>query len=387
LDGVISLRAAFTSNIALMRVFLNATDLNSEGAICLAEYLPELKTVIHLDLTENFEIDIAGVMALSVAVRMNKSLRCLDLNIPANDPDFSRLSQDILQSCIRNTEMAQEALLAKGSTQSIPTPMLKSTVARNLEERKQKIAAMRERRNDHIGEIVSAATECRDLLGEVYASAEGESAKAQDELYKDVLSQARAAQMQLAEAVKLSAESDLRTNAESLDTELLHLCNSATALLEGKPLPPDSSAFLQPSPLSPSVVPPHSPSFSITDSDDEDSDDGQRTDTKLSLDIPSDTRLIPQPLNTSPSSSPSESLRSPIESASKFMTLEEGEVFRKKTILDAENEDESEDDQEDVSGEVLRQEILTADVPQRTTNQVSPQLQQQGQIETSEDAN
>lgn len=39
-----------------MRVFLNATDLNAEGAICLAEYLPELETVVHLDLTENFEV-------------------------------------------------------------------------------------------------------------------------------------------------------------------------------------------------------------------------------------------------------------------------------------------------------------------------------------------
>jgi hypothetical protein len=39
-----------------MRVFLNATDLTSEGAICLAEFLPEVKNLIHLDLTENYEV-------------------------------------------------------------------------------------------------------------------------------------------------------------------------------------------------------------------------------------------------------------------------------------------------------------------------------------------
>jgi hypothetical protein len=28
------------------------------------------------------QIDIAGLMALAVAVKMNKTIRCLDLNIP-----------------------------------------------------------------------------------------------------------------------------------------------------------------------------------------------------------------------------------------------------------------------------------------------------------------
>jgi protein phosphatase 1 regulatory subunit 37 len=78
---VTALRSAFSFNMTLMRVFLNATGLNSEGAICLAEFLPEVKSLIHLDLTENFDVDIAGVLALSVAVKMNRTLRCLDLNI------------------------------------------------------------------------------------------------------------------------------------------------------------------------------------------------------------------------------------------------------------------------------------------------------------------
>lgn len=96
LEGITTLRSAFTLNSNLKRLFLNDTDLSSEGAIALAEFLPEAKSLIHLDLTENGEIDIAGVMALAVSVKMNKSLRCLDLNIPPNAPDFARLSQDIL---------------------------------------------------------------------------------------------------------------------------------------------------------------------------------------------------------------------------------------------------------------------------------------------------
>lgn len=73
------------------------------------------------------------------------------------------------------------------------------------------------------------------------------------------------------------------------------------------------------------------------------------------------------------------------------MVLEEGEVFRKKTALDAGNEDDSELDEEgaEVTGEMLRQEvsfsmmdhlvsdmcrqILDADVPQRSHTSPSQQ--------------
>lgn len=88
LEGITTLRMAFALNSNLKRLFLNDTDLSSEGAISLAEFLPEAR-LIHLDLTDNMEIDIAGVMALAVSVRMNKTLRCLDLNIPVSRRAFS----------------------------------------------------------------------------------------------------------------------------------------------------------------------------------------------------------------------------------------------------------------------------------------------------------
>lgn len=103
-DQIAALRSAFSTNTSLLRVFLADTDLSSEGAISLAEFLPDVRGLIHLDLTENFDvssglllpdvtrcltfmrlqIDIAGVMALAVSVKMNKTIRCLDLNIPVS---------------------------------------------------------------------------------------------------------------------------------------------------------------------------------------------------------------------------------------------------------------------------------------------------------------
>ncbi|CAO1639286.1 unnamed protein product [Sympodiomycopsis kandeliae] len=142
LEGITTLRQAFTLNSNLKRLFLNDTDLSSEGAIALAEFLPEARSLIHLDLTENFEIEIAGVMALAVSVRLNKSLRCLDLNIPPNDPDFARLSQEILQSCIRNTEAAQKKAAQKGLRQPVAAPIYKSVVARAAHQKQERQRAM-----------------------------------------------------------------------------------------------------------------------------------------------------------------------------------------------------------------------------------------------------
>ncbi|MBW0539764.1 hypothetical protein O181_079479 [Austropuccinia psidii MF-1] len=76
-------------------------------------------------------------MALAVSVKMNTSLRCPDINIPPNDPDFSHLSQDILQSCVRNTELAQQQVEQRGAQMTIYQPMLKSTVVKALADQQQ----------------------------------------------------------------------------------------------------------------------------------------------------------------------------------------------------------------------------------------------------------
>ncbi|WVF72536.1 hypothetical protein IAT40_007353 [Kwoniella sp. CBS 6097] len=114
-EGIAALRTAFTVNTSLKRLFLSDTGLTTDGAISLAEFLPESKSLLHLDLTGNPAIDTAGILAISVGLKANKLIRCLDISIPPNSPDLAELSQHILQSCIRNTELAAEALSSGSS--------------------------------------------------------------------------------------------------------------------------------------------------------------------------------------------------------------------------------------------------------------------------------
>ncbi|TCD69570.1 hypothetical protein EIP91_006992 [Steccherinum ochraceum] len=108
LEGVQSLRTAFTLNDALKRLFLSSTGMQSAGAIALAEFLPESKSLLHLDLTMN-ALDLAGVMALNSGLKGNHTMRCLDLNIPPADEQMARMCRDILNTCVRNTEEAEKS--------------------------------------------------------------------------------------------------------------------------------------------------------------------------------------------------------------------------------------------------------------------------------------
>ncbi|CDO75859.1 hypothetical protein BN946_scf184833.g10 [Trametes cinnabarina] len=110
LDGIQSLRTAFTLNAALKRLFLSSTGMTSAGAIALAEFLPESTSLLHLDLTMN-NLDLAGVMALSSGLKSNHVMRCLDLNIPPADEEMAKMCRDILETCIRNTEEAEKATM------------------------------------------------------------------------------------------------------------------------------------------------------------------------------------------------------------------------------------------------------------------------------------
>ncbi|KAF8953354.1 hypothetical protein BGZ46_003230 [Entomortierella lignicola] len=114
--GVNALIQKLAFNRTLTKLTLSNTGLQSEGAIALAEFLPETRTLTQLDLTGNDLVDIAGVMALSVSIRINKSLTCLDMNVPPNDAEFARLSRDILRACIRNMEEKT------GSNAGMPSP-------------------------------------------------------------------------------------------------------------------------------------------------------------------------------------------------------------------------------------------------------------------------
>ena len=58
------------------------TDITSEGAIAIAEVLPENKTLRVIDLADN-PLDVAGLLALSVSARHNKTLCTVAVTAPA----------------------------------------------------------------------------------------------------------------------------------------------------------------------------------------------------------------------------------------------------------------------------------------------------------------
>ncbi|KAI0087207.1 hypothetical protein BDY19DRAFT_986247 [Irpex rosettiformis] len=149
LEGVQSLRTAFTLNSALKRLFMASTGLTSTGAIALAEFLPESTSLLHLDLTMN-NLDVAGVMALSSGLKANHVMRCLDLNIPPSDEQLASMCREILNTCVRNTEEAERASQAaksdtisgRGQGKGVWVMIEESELAKTLrEDDKKKVEA------------------------------------------------------------------------------------------------------------------------------------------------------------------------------------------------------------------------------------------------------
>ena len=86
----------------------------SAGAICLAEFLPESNSLLHLDLTSN-NLELAGVMALNQGLKSNHVMRCLDLNIPPGDEDMAR-SVSRLQRLLCNLSNRRAGCVGISST-------------------------------------------------------------------------------------------------------------------------------------------------------------------------------------------------------------------------------------------------------------------------------
>ncbi|KAK8870050.1 hypothetical protein IAR55_000620 [Kwoniella newhampshirensis] len=135
-EGIAALRTTFTVNTSLKRLFLSDTGLTTDGAISLAEFLPESKSLLHLDVTSNPAVETAGILAISVGLKSNSLIRCLDVSIPPDNSDLADLSQNILQCCIRNTELAAEVLAKEGGKgqDAIWGPIKKSELVRQVKE-------------------------------------------------------------------------------------------------------------------------------------------------------------------------------------------------------------------------------------------------------------
>ncbi|KAI8577814.1 hypothetical protein K450DRAFT_250124 [Umbelopsis ramanniana AG] len=109
-DGVYALKLALFMNRSLTDISMAKCNLHSEDAIAIAECLPENNVLSRLDLSGNPAIGIAGLLALSVSVKMSTALTFLDIAIPLNDPDMAHLQNDIVSACTRNAQAMYDSV-------------------------------------------------------------------------------------------------------------------------------------------------------------------------------------------------------------------------------------------------------------------------------------
>ncbi|KAL7009539.1 hypothetical protein EMMF5_001170 [Cystobasidiomycetes sp. EMM_F5] len=321
------------------------------------------------------------------------------MSIPPNEPEYARLSQDIMQSCIRNTELAQDHASNKGL--KVARPIYKSGLAKDLKELEngsipQHIAERSLASLPPVWQMMAqTAQECIGLLmhhlesidekrrnlegfvGEPLDSVINRKVAASLEEMQSIFRQLQPGEQKDVVGALNSQLAILSQRSIFLDDSSPHVSqHSRTAsrsFTTMTPIGPDMPSNSQsPAELSNQVP---SPSFSIADSDESEGDTGQ--------DHVAPTVLLskgkaPRSLRLSPSKGEPPELydnadctspRSPVEHHSRSLTLEEGEVFRKgtsrigqdrsKTLLDVL------DQSHDASGDLLKYEILDTPVEPR----------------------
>ena len=390
--------------------------MKSEGAIALAEFLPESKSLFHLDLTEN-DLDISGVMALSVSVRMNESVRCLDINIPINDSEMARLSQEIFQSCLRNTEYAQSK--STGKMRNLFGPIERSALAKTLHEAEiqqsatETVAAAESPEGkvrariwsqspDDVLEASSAITESlEDLFKKPITDSVRKSIDAliidskalKDRLIEligeglldneEKLSLGLEINDRLANVIKLIDALPAKVKKTKLPSASISSNSSINNRSRSSSLSSQSSKVtnnngrLRSSSLHEDEM--FSPHFQILDSDDSDlevdesmnstSDENDNDNDKNMINLKPklsiktsvdkvDDEATPKPTKPNEFTDESNKLKSPTSDLSRSQLFEEGEIFRKGVALLNNERIESEED-----GEKLKKEILETELP------------------------
>ena len=127
LAGIAALRVALAIHPRLRRVFLAGTHMTADGAIALAECLPDAEGLVHLDLTDN-ALGLVGALGLATGLRTNTSLRCVDMDVEDSD-EFARAAQEIYHVCAQNTEAARQR------DSRAHAPLAKSALAHALHAR------------------------------------------------------------------------------------------------------------------------------------------------------------------------------------------------------------------------------------------------------------
>ncbi|KAL9546751.1 hypothetical protein PS6_007499 [Mucor atramentarius] len=127
-EGILALKDALTRNSCLQSLNLSETQLSSSTAIALAEALPENASLCRLDLSKNPHIDMAGILALAISIKMNHTLTFLDINIPPLDEELANLQNDIVAVCTTNMLQKVEAQQKQDSGTMSPSSSSSSSL-------------------------------------------------------------------------------------------------------------------------------------------------------------------------------------------------------------------------------------------------------------------
>ncbi|KAG1056976.1 hypothetical protein G6F43_001170 [Rhizopus delemar] len=135
LEGITSIKQALLVNHSLKDLCLTDTGLTTEAVIAIAESLAENKSLGRLDLSKNPLIDIAGMMAIAVSIRLNHSITFIDINITTNDEEMLQIHHDMLAICTRNSQEAKEKSDVINDTKNSLITTTQATARLTLQER------------------------------------------------------------------------------------------------------------------------------------------------------------------------------------------------------------------------------------------------------------
>jgi hypothetical protein len=115
----------------LKRIHLNDVSMTAEQAVALAEILPELPSLAHVSIMENPELSAlahasdekqqeeacALYASLMAAVRVSKSLVCIDIDVPVAESSevVKALAKQVVAYCLRNMERGPVAEIAEAA--------------------------------------------------------------------------------------------------------------------------------------------------------------------------------------------------------------------------------------------------------------------------------
>ncbi|XP_015246720.1 PREDICTED: protein phosphatase 1 regulatory subunit 37-like isoform X1 [Cyprinodon variegatus] len=112
-EGIQIIREPLMLNSSVLHLGLAQTNITCEGAVALAEFLAESRLIQRLDLHQN-KVKLGGLMALSLALRINSSLTDLDVDpIPPQELDEfmmetqKKLQAEITHHCNTNASQLQ----------------------------------------------------------------------------------------------------------------------------------------------------------------------------------------------------------------------------------------------------------------------------------------